>query len=101
MEKRLQKNLSYILQFFDSANFIASLLSSIANNLSEGMHRVKCKYRHDDKKCESSGIKHEHYDCFLEYTNFKNDLIEYKCLICHKYCQIKFNEKLKERFFNT
>ena len=65
------------------------------------MHRVKCKYRHDDKKCESSGIKHKHYDCFLEYTNFKNDLIEYKCLICNKYCQIKFNEKLKERFFNT
>ena len=40
-------------------------------------------------------------DCFLEYTNFKDDLIEYKCLCCKKSYQRKFNEKLKERFFNT
>ena len=37
----------------------------------------------------------------LEYTNFKYDLIEYKCLTCNKNCQRKFDEKLKERFFNT
>ena len=36
----------------------------------------------------------------LEYTNFKYDLIEYKCLTCNKNCQRKFDEKLKERFFN-
>ena len=40
-------------------------------------------------------------DCFLEYTNFKDDLIVSKCLICNKNCQIKFDEKLKERFFNA
>ena len=28
-------------------------------------------------------------------------MIQYKCLICNKNCQIKFDEKLKERFFNT
>ena len=39
--------------------------------------------------------------CFLEYTNFKDDLIEYKCLRYCKNCQTKFNKKLKERFFNT
>ena len=39
--------------------------------------------------------------CFLQYTNFKDNLIEYKCLICNRNCQIKFDEKLKERFFNT
>ena len=38
---------------------------------------------------------------FLEYTNFKGDLIEYKCLCCNKNYQQKFNEKLKGRFFNT
>ena len=32
---------------------------------------------------------------------FKDDLIEYKCLGCNKIYQRKFNEKLKERFFNT
>ena len=39
--------------------------------------------------------------CFLQYTNFKDNLIESKCLICNRNCQIKFDEKLKERFFNT
>ena len=38
---------------------------------------------------------------FLEYTNFKGDLIEYKCLCCNKNYQHKFHEKLKERLFNT
>ena len=27
--------------------------------------------------------------------------MQYKCLICNKNCQRKFDEKLKERFFNT
>ena len=38
---------------------------------------------------------------FLEYSNLKDDLIEYKCLCCNKQYQLKFDEKLKERFFNT
>ena len=38
---------------------------------------------------------------FFLYTSFKDDLIEYKYLIYNKNCQIRFNEKLKERFFNT
>ena len=72
MEKKLQKNMSYILQFIDSARFLASSLSNIANNLSEGIHRVKCKnYGQDDKKCETCGIKYKYWDCFLEYTHFK------------------------------
>ena len=33
--------------------------------------------------------------------NFKDDLIECKCLSCSKIYQRKLNEKLKERFFNT
>ena len=28
---------------------MASLLSYLVNNLSEGIHRIKCKYRHGDK----------------------------------------------------
>ena len=35
----------------------------------------------------------------VEYTNFKDDLILYKCLCCSKNYQQKFDEKLKERFF--
>ena len=76
-------------------------LPNLVNNLSEGIHRIKCKYRRNDKKCEICGIKYKNCDCFLEYTNFKDNLIEYKCLCCNKNYQQKFDEKLKERFFNT
>ena len=36
---------------------------------------------------------------FLEYTNFKDDLIEYKWLSCNKSYQRKLDEKLKENIF--
>ena len=48
--EEITKNVSYILQFIDSARFMTSLLSSLVNNLSGGIHRIKCKYGHDDKK---------------------------------------------------
>ena len=66
MEKKLQKNICYILQFIDSAKFMESSLSNIVNNFSEGIHRIKCKFGHDDKKCEICGIKYKYCDCFLE-----------------------------------
>ena len=84
MEKKLQKDISYILQFIDSARFMASSLSNLVNNFSEGVQRIKCKYRHDDKKFETCGIKYKYCKCFLEYINFEDDLIEYKCLRCNK-----------------
>ena len=40
MEMKLQK--SYRLQFIDSAKFIASSLSNLVNNLSEGIHEITC-----------------------------------------------------------
>ena len=43
MEKILQKNICYIVQFIDSAISMASSLSNLVNN-SEGIHRIKCKY---------------------------------------------------------
>ena len=76
---------------------MASSLSDLVNNLSEGLHTIKCKLGHDDKNCETCGIKYKYCD-FLEYTNFKNDLTKFKC--CNKSYRRKFDEKLKERFFN-
>ena len=55
---------------------MAGLLSNLVNNLSEGIHKIKCKYGHDGKKCETCKIKCKYCDCFLEYRNFKDDLIE-------------------------
>lgn len=40
---------------------------------------MKYKYRHDNKKYETCGIKHKDWDCFLEYKHFKDHLIEQKC----------------------
>ena len=57
MEKKLQKNISYILQFIDSARFMASSLSNLVNNLSEGIHKIKCKHGHDDKKVRLAELK--------------------------------------------
>ena len=99
--KKYTKNISYKLQFTDSARFMASSLSNLVNNISERIHIIKCKHGHDDKKCEACGMKHKYCNCFVEYINFKDDLIENKCLICNKKYQRKFDEKLKERFFNN
>ena len=63
---------------------MASSLSNLVINLSEGIHKIKCKYPHNDKKCETCRIKYKVCDCFLECTNVKDDLIEYKCLCCNK-----------------
>ena len=32
------------------------------------------------KKCKACENKYKYFSCFLEYTNVKVDLIEYKCL---------------------
>ena len=64
------KNISDILQFIDSARFMASSLSNLVNNLSEGIHRIKCRFGNNDKKCETCGIKYKYCDCFLECISF-------------------------------
>ena len=45
----------------DSARFMARSLSNLADNLAEGIHRIKCK----------------DWDCFLEYESIKDNLIKY------------------------
>ena len=57
-----------------------SSLSNLVNNVAQGIHKITCKNEHDDQKCETCGIKYKDCDCFLEDINFKNGLIEYKCL---------------------
>ena len=68
--KENTKNISYRLQFIDSAKFTASLSSILVNNISEEIHKF---------------IKS------LKYID----------LYCNKNFQQTFDEKLKERFFNT
>ena len=75
---------------------MASSLSNRVNNLSERIHRIKCKFEQNDKKCETCGIKYKHCDCLLEYINFKDDLIKYKYLCCIKNYQHKSDKKSKK-----
>ena len=63
--EEITKNMSYILQFIDSARFMASSLSNIVNSLAGEIHKIKCKCRHDNKKCETCGIKYKYCDCFV------------------------------------
>ena len=47
--EEITRNISYILQFIDSARFMANSLSNLVNNLSRGINKIKCKYGNDDK----------------------------------------------------
>ena len=56
-----QHALVYRLQFIDTARLTARSLLNLVNNLAEGIRKIKCKFGHDDKKCESCGIRYN--DC--------------------------------------
>ena len=73
--EEITKKYVCILLFIGSARFMDC---SLSNLVSEGIHRIKCKFGGYDKKYETCGIKYKYYDCFLEYINLKDDLIEYK-----------------------
>ena len=64
MEKKVQK-------YIDSARFMASSLSNLISNIAEGIHRIKCKYGHDNKKCETCRIKYKNCKCFLDTQTSK------------------------------
>ena len=46
---------------------MGSSLSNLVNNLAKEIHKIKCKYRDDDKKCKTCRTKHKDWDSFLEY----------------------------------
>ena len=77
--------ISYKIEFIDSARFVVSSLSNLVDNLTERIHKIKCK------DC----------DCFVEYESVKHNLIKYKCLSYSKDYSNEFDTKLKERFKNT
>ena len=61
---------------------MASSLSNLVHDLTEGIHKIKCK------------------DCgyFLEYERVKDNLVKYKSLSSNKNYSNKLDEKLKKRF---
>ena len=77
--------ISYKIRFIDSARFMATSLSNLADNLTEGIHKIKCK------DC----------DYFLEYESVKVNLIKYICLCCNENYSNEVDEELKKRSENT
>ena len=68
-------------------------LSNLVDNLAEEIHKIKCKFGHDNKKSETCGIKYKDIKCCLEYTNVKDDWILYKCLCYNRNYQKTFDDK--------
>ena len=64
---------------------MASSLSNLVDNLTEGIRKIECK------DCV----------CFLGCESVKGNSIKYKCLSRNKDYSNKINEKSKKRFKNT
>ena len=75
---QLQKYILHIT-IIDCTRFMALSLSKLANSLSEGIHRIKCKLRHDDKKYETCRIKCKYYNvlgynCLCWNINYQHEI---------------------------
>ena len=57
------------------ARFMTSSLSILVHDLAEWIHKIKCKYGYNDKKCKTCEVKYKDCNCFFEYRNFQDDLI--------------------------
>ena len=74
--------ISYKIKFIDSFRFMSSPLSSLVDNLSEGLHSAKCT---DCKSC-------------LDYMITKDDQLIFRCFECKKNYEKDFNKELIKRF---
>ena len=79
------KPIVYKIKFIDSFRFISTSLFSLVDSLSDGLYNIKCK------DCNS----------FLDYTNFYDDKLVYRCFDCKTNYNINFNNKLIDVFSNT
>ena len=87
IDKDVNKSVATIsckIKFINSSRFMATSLLDLNDNLTEVIHRIKCKY------C----------DWFLKYENVKENSIKYECISCNKYSN-KIDEELQKRFKNT
>ena len=79
------KPIVYKIKFIDSCRIVSTSLSSLVDNLSDGLYNIKCK------DCNS----------FLNYMIFFNDKLVYRCFDRKTNYNINFNNKLIDVFSNT
>ena len=75
------ETISYKIKFVDSGRFMAISLSNIVDDLTDRIHKIKCK------NCGS----------FFEYESLKDNSIKYKCLSCNTNYSKKLNEELEKQ----
>ena len=78
------KTREYKLNFIKSLRFMSGSLSSLVDNLSEGLHNYKCTY------CKS----------YLDYISTEEKLLIFNCLKYSKNYKKHFNKDLIRRFAN-
>ena len=76
--------ISYKIKFIDICRFMSSSLSSLVDNLSEGLHSDKCT------NCKSC----------LDYMIAKDDQLIFRCFECEENFKKDFNNELIKRFAN-
>ena len=79
------KTITYKLKFIDSFRIMSTSLSSLVNNLSDGLYNDKCT---DCKSC-------------FEYISAKDNQLIFKCLKCNKNYNKDLNKDLIKRFAST
>ena len=78
------RKISYKIKFIDNFRFMSSSLSSLVDNLSEGLQSDKCT---DCKSC-------------LDYMTTKDEQLIFSCFECKKNYKKNFNKELIKRFAN-
>ena len=101
LSKNFKKYILPITIYWQYTIYGKVIIKSLVNNISEGIHRIKCKLGHNDKKCETCWIKYKYSNCFLKCKIFKDNLIEYNCSCCKKIVCTSLMKNLRNNFFNT
>ena len=88
IKKRIENRnieITYKIKFIDSFRFMATSLSKLVDNLTEGTHNDKCN------KCKSN----------LCFVRAMNETLIFECVDCGKEYEKRFYKELLERFANT
>ena len=88
IKKRIENKdieITYKIKYVDSFRFMATSLSKLVDNLTEGIHNDKCI------KCKSN----------LSYMKVTDKKLIFRCFDCKNNYEKEINKELVERFSNT